>query len=110
MADPKPDPLSPLPDPWKVPADYPVFTDPTPTPADPVIPEGRAACPHCATVFRSTNRLQKDGDFGVCHSCSSTLIYETDRWRQVTFDEALEAEADPRVQVLKTFRPPIPET
>jgi len=110
MAEAKPDPLQPLDDPWQVPDDWPRFEEPPPPPPPPAIPEGRAACPHCETVFRSANRLQRDGDFGVCNVCAQTLIYETDRWRQVTYDEALEAEADPRVQVIRTFRQPPPDT
>jgi hypothetical protein len=102
-----PDPLAPLPDPWQVPDDYPVFTDPTPTPSDPFFPEGRVGCPHCGTAFRSANALQRDGEFGVCHTCHNTLVYDAGRWRQVTYDEAVEAEADSRHILLKTsFREP----
>lgn len=106
------DPLSPLPDPWQVPADYPYFpeADATPKPADPVFPEGRAGCPHCGVTFRSTNQAQRTGDYGVCFHCRNTLIHDGGKWRMVTYDEAVEAETDTRhVLLQRNFREPTPE-
>lgn len=104
------DPLQPLDDPWHVPDDYPVFTDPTPLPPVPTPPPGRMMCPHCETVFRATPGKATPGEFAVCGHCGSTLIFQDNGHpRVVTYDEALQAESDPRHRLmLMSFGPPLP--
>jgi hypothetical protein len=93
-----PDPTNPF---W-VPPDYPVFTTPTPMPADPEPPSGKMACPQCGAVLRSRLGLHAPGDFAVCWHCNHVLIIMPNGHpRLPTYDELVEAESDPRVNMLQ---------
>lgn len=78
--------------------------------ASPMPPEHKEGnCPHCGSAFRSSRTLQRDGDFGVCHSCLNTLIFDAGDWRTATCDEACLTDQDVRVQIAKAaFAVPLP--
>lgn len=79
--------------------------DAAPMPPEPI----PGNCPHCGTAHRSTGTRQKDGDYGVCHSCFGTVIWDAGDWRTPTYDEAFLADSDVRVQIMKAaFRAPLP--
>jgi len=106
------DPLAPLPDPWQVPDDYPVFSEPPPPPPDPAPPPGKLCCPHCGVVFASKLGRHTPGDWGVCGHCGQVLVFmDNGHPRLSTYDEAVEAESDPRVRLLQmSFGKPLPES
>lgn len=88
--------------------------DAAPMPVDPTAPPGKVACPACGTVFMSAFLNQRPGDFCVCAHCFETLtIMDNGNPRQLTYDEAEQADQDPMIRFMKlAFRelgPPGPE-
>ena len=83
---------------------------PGPMIVDPVPPPGRMLCPACAVVFAATLGRHTPGDFGVCAHCTATMIFQPNGHpRLVTYDEALQAEADPRIRLMQvSFGKPLP--
>jgi hypothetical protein len=84
---------------------------PGPMIVDPVPPPGRILCPQCGVVFAATLGRHAPGDVGVCGHCSMIVIFQPNGHpRLPTFDEAVEAELDPRIRMLqKNFSKPLPE-
>jgi DNA-directed RNA polymerase subunit RPC12/RpoP len=81
------------------PTDPPVFD---PDAAAPMPPEPAPdTCPHCGAALRSPGSYRKEDDYAVCSHCGHVLIImENGQPRLPSFDEAIEAEADPRVRFM----------